>query len=527
VSDPSDFDLEATIARVTANRQHMRQTTDRRDFLAKRVRDLAPWGDFAFPAGDELAGQKLWFYVVPHKEMARVRDAGLVYATVHRDQRYCYVAVVAPDEPPAGAMPVARTHTGARPRSELERELERVEIEIEDVVAERHELTKWLLLIAANLAQAEDRAACELVAAQALEEAEFFVIQAWMKADDLAAAEAFAAEHQLAMIAELPRPDDDPPTLLQNPPAAAAGEDLVEFYKTPAYGEWDPSPIVFYSFVLFFAMIMADAGYGLVLAALVGYFWTSMGTSATGVRLRRLGAGLAGGTIAFGILRGGYFGFSPAPDTVLGWLDLIDLNDIDTMMKLSITIGVSHIVLASVLKARRATSTSARLQPLGWSAAALGGLLMYLGHGGFGASIGVALLVAGIAMVAAFASDRAVGSAKGLALRALDGLMSLAGISKMFGDILSYMRLFALGLAGSSLALTVNDLAGQVAHALPGIGILLAALIVLFGHVVNLALCVMSGVVHGLRLNVIEFFNWGLTEEGRPFRPFAKKEVRT
>ena len=94
----------------------------------------------------------------------------------------------------------------------------------------------------------------------------------------------------------------------------------------------------------------------------------------------------------------------------------------------------------------------------------------------------------------------------------------------MFGDVLSYIRLFALGLAGSSLAVTINDLADQVAHALPGPGLLLAILVVLLGHVINLALCLMSGVVHGLRLNVIEFFNWGLAEEGYPFRPFAKME---
>jgi V/A-type H+-transporting ATPase subunit I len=86
------------------------------------------------------------------------------------------------------------------------------------------------------------------------------------------------------------------------------------------------------------------------------------------------------------------------------------------------------------------------------------------------------------------------------------------------------MRLFALGLAGSSLAITINNLAGQVTDALPGPGLLIGILIILVGHVVNLALCLMSGVVHGLRLNVIEFFKWGLSEEGYPFRAFAKKE---
>jgi V/A-type H+-transporting ATPase subunit I len=155
----------------------------------------------------------------------------------------------------------------------------------------------------------------------------------------------------------------------------------------------------------------------------------------------------------------------------------------------------------------------------------LGGLAMYLGNGTVFANLGIVLIVAGLALVAIFGSDRVIGSAKDGVMRALDGLMSLSAVGKLFGDVLSYMRLFALGLAGSSLALTINSLADQVAHALPGPGILIAILVVLLGHVINLALCIMSGVVHGLRLNVIEFFNWGLAEDGRPFRPFAKKEM--
>ena len=95
-----------------------------------------------------------------------------------------------------------------------------------------------------------------------------------------------------------------------------------------------------------------------------------------------------------------------------------------------------------------------------------------------------------------------------------------------FGDVLSYMRLFALGLASASLALTFNDLAAGARNALPGLGVLVGGLILVLGHTLNLALGVMSGVVHGLRLNFIEFYNWGLPEEGMAFRRFARKEVR-
>ena len=217
VRDADGFDIDATVDLVMANRQGMRDATDRRDFLNKRIRDLRPWGDFAFPPGDELAGQKLWFYTVPHKEMAKVRESDLVWEIVHRDNRHCHVAVIAEDEPPSSAMPVPRTHTGARPRSDLQRELERVEIEIEDIVAKRQELTKWIHLVSANLARAEDQAARERVAAEAFDDEDLFAVQGWIRSDHVEEAQQFAAKHELAMVVEEPGPE------------------------APGYREWDPS----------------------------------------------------------------------------------------------------------------------------------------------------------------------------------------------------------------------------------------------------------------------------------------------
>ncbi|MDH3772147.1 MAG: V-type ATP synthase subunit I, partial [Nitrospirota bacterium] len=376
-------------------------------FLVKRIRDLQPWGDFAFPPEDELAGQKFWFYTVPHKDMDQLRQSELVWQIVHRDNRHCHVAVIAEDEPASSSMPVARTHTGARPRSDLQRELERVEIEIEEIVAKREELTKWIHLISANLTQAEDQAARELAAAEALDDTDLFAVQGWLRADDVGLAQNFAAEHELAMMVEDPGPEDKPPTLMANRPGLSSGEDLVEFYQTPGYREWDPSTIVFFSFALFFAMIMADAGYGLILTAVVAYYWKRMGESATGLRMRKLAAALAGATIGYGILTGGYFGVSPPEGSLLGFFHILDLNDINAQMKLSITIGVAHIVLANAIKSHHAVGLSGRLQPLAWSCGAIGGLLMYLGAGSsFWFGLGVVLLAVGLIAVAVFASDR-------------------------------------------------------------------------------------------------------------------------
>jgi V/A-type H+-transporting ATPase subunit I len=95
-------------------------------------------------------------------------------------------------------------------------------------------------------------------------------------------------------------------------------------------------------------------------------------------------------------------------------------------------------------------------------------------------------------------------------------------VSKVFGDVLSYLRLFALGLAAIKLAEAFNQLAAG-SFALKGVGVALGILVLVVGHAINLTMGIMGGVVHGLRLNVIEFFNWSLPEEGAKYHAFSRK----
>ena len=130
-----------------------------------------------------------------------------------------------------------------------------------------------------------------------------------------------------------------------------------------------------------------------------------------------------------------------------------------------------------------------------------------------------------VLVVLGSAGERSIQRPRDWLLRAADGFLAITHVTKLFGDVLSYMRLFALGLASASLATTFNALAGEIAHGLSGIGILFAILVLLFGHTINIALGILSGVVHGLRLNYIEFFGWALAGEGQPFKAFAHRST--
>ena len=193
------------------------------------------------------------------------------------------------------------------------------------------------------------------------------------------------------------------------------------------------------------------------------------------------------------------------------------------MMGLSVLVGGIHVLLANVMDARRYADWRDGLASVGWACAVGGGLLFGAGAAipsvALLKSIGGGAIVLGLLLVVGFTAWREKPSK-----RLLQGLLGLTRISGAFGDILSYLRLFALGLASASLALAFNDMAAGIRSAVPGVGLLLALLVLAFGHALNLLLGISSGVIHGLRLNVIEFFNWGLKDEGRLFTPFRRKE---
>ena len=487
---------------------------DERDFLRNRISDVRQWGDFHFAPPGEMNGLSLWFYIVPHQQIEAVEKTGLTWEIVNRDQQFAYVVVVSEDEPVG--MPVERVLVGAKSLSDLELRLEEVELKLDEIQFEREGLTRGLTIYERNMNRLEDMAA-RAKAAQLTNDSEpLFALQAWApreRHEDLCE---FADSNGLAIVIAEPSADDDPPTLLHNPSKWQVGESLVKFYMTPNYRLWDPSMVVLFSFALFFSMIISDAGYGAVMVAMLLISRKKLRGTAAGV----LCSLLAFGTVVWGVLVGSYFGLSPSEGSFLAPLQILDLNDMDTMMLLSILIGAGHVILANAVTAWRQRSSPASLAPLGWIIAISGSLLLWLGGESLGA-IGWGGLGAGLGFVFLFSG---AGEKCGLLKRVGMGFMGLTRVTSAFGDILSYLRLFALGLASASLAVAFNDLAHTAREGLGGFGILIALVVLVVGHTLNFVLAIVSGFVHGLRLNLIEFFNWSVTEEGRPFEAFRKNE---
>ncbi|MDI1230694.1 MAG: V-type ATPase 116kDa subunit family protein [Methylobacter sp.] len=518
VIDKKRFNAVNVQRQTLAVRNRLRDLEDERDFLLKRIQDIRPWGEFVLPPLQQMGEQRLWFYAVPHKELSRIKASASVWEVIRRDNRFCYVIVVSEDEPLD--MPVPRIHLGSKSLHELEVRLDEVEFIIEDVQAERAYLTRWHDLFSHDLNQLQDRAVCESAATQAYTNDAAFALQGWAPEESLATLKDYAQKQAFHFAAEASKPEDNPPTLMRNPSWLAAGEDLVTFYMTPGYRTWDPSSVTFVSFVIFFAMILADAGYAVVLMLGLMSVWKKMGLSYSGRRFRPLMLSVVMASLIFGVMVGSYFGVTPDDASWLGKLHVLEISDTERMMLLSVVIGVFHIVLANVMDAYRSEHWQDKLPSIGWAGVICGGFMLAISGSASAAgwqTPSIALIAIGAVLIVGFTAPRE----KPLA-RFVHGLLGLTRLSSALGDVLSYLRLFALGLASGSLAVEFNNMALGVYEGYPGIGLFFALLVLILGHTVNLLLGIISGVIHGLRLNVIEFFNWGLKEEGTLYKPFKK-----
>ncbi len=522
-----DFDVESFVKETLSLQLNIRRASDKKELIVQRLADIEPWGNINYPPKADLNNYHFWYYILPLDKRDALLNIVLPWSIVHKDNKNAYVVVVSKCEPKSELLPVPRVHLGSKSKMALLDELEELELVLDDLSAKRQSLSRFIYLLSVNIAKADDKAALGNASQKIFTDKHLVALQGWVPVTRKNEVEEFARESGFACLFSKPDKNEIPPTLLSQPKKMDAAKDLALFYQVPGYYGWDPSKLLFASFSLFFAMILADAGYGLLLLCGLLLMWKKLGHSDKGKAYRLLGLSLTISTVIYGSLVGSYFGVSPAPNSLLDQIHIIDVNDFDLMMKISIIIGAIHIGIANVSMAYVNRHRRIAFAKLGWLLLIYGGLLYWLvGENLTGKFVSYLFAGLGTLFVILFSSERVINKPSDHLIRILEGIFSLKNSLNAFGDVLSYMRLFALGLASASLAITFNDLARDAYSSISGGGLLIAILILLVGHLLNLALSLMSGVVHGLRLNYIEFYNWGQTEEGTEFQTFTRKEVK-
>lgn len=332
--------------------------------------------------------------------------------------------------------------------------------------------------------------------------------------------------------------EDNAPIKLKNNAFTRMYEVLTKMYGMPDYAEFDPTPILAPFFSLFFAFCMGDAGYGLVLIVFGFIMKKKLSKSLRGMMNLVITLGVF--TAVVGAVLGTFFGVSlfdlELPDKLKQFMIVGKIGETtyDKQMLLALIIGVVHISIAMTVKAVAQTVRFGFKESLSawcWLLLVVGfvctGGLSFFKIISEDVSTWAFILIGGISAIGIYLLNNLhrnvfvnIGAGVWDTYNMATGLM---------GDILSYIRLYALGLAGGMLGGVFNQLAFMVNDATgPAIGWLFCGLILLFGHSLNIAMSCLSAFVHPLRLTFVEYFkNSGYDGKGEAYKPFTVVKKQT
>lgn len=526
----SSVTIETILDDIITLKADLKHKNDQLDVINQQIKLIEPWGNFALPESEFDQYFTLWFYRFPVKNQRQLNELEYPWQMVNKTHKYYYVVVISEDQKTPNIDKAHRDDLGSLSLSELNNQKEKITLEIEECNLKRIALSKYAFVLKSKVAEIQNRNQFARALASIQDESGFFVLKAWIPVKKLAELKLLSDKVGFAFIAESPSDNDTPPTLLAPQSFFSAGAILSAIYQTPNYNRWDPSIHLYLSFSVFFAIILSDVGYALVLSILflaIGFIYRK---NSIVKQFDSLMFSIFLASSIWGLMVGSFFGYEMSAISTVIDLKIIDLNNYNWMMKISVGIGVIHIVLANITSAVSSLTNSEKfslnlLSKLGWCLVATGGYCywLFMNQTEFLTSLSW-LMAAGFALIFVFSEPLKSFRGKYIKKSLISGFVALSNLTKLFGDALSYMRLFALGLASASLAITFNNLSAQFFNE-AGIGYIFGAIIFIIGHLVNIVLGVMSGVVHGLRLNFIEFYNWSDPGEGYVFKPFYLKEI--
>jgi len=320
---------------------------------------------------------------------------------------------------------------------------------------------------------------------------------------------------------------EEVPVYIKNPRWISIINPVMKFIDiVPGYREVDVSIYFLIAFALFFAMLVGDAGYGLIFL-LVAFLFRKKMTA----QMRVLIYVLSGATIVWGVLSGTYFGAEKIAALpflqalVLPEIASFGADNISFMMHLSFLIGAIHLTVAHGIRTAMFINSVRALSEVGWIALVWGLFLVteQLVLGRAMPDWGIWLFVVGAALVALFSAE-----SKSIFKSMLVSLANLPlSLISGFSDIVSYVRLFAVGMATAAVAASFNNMILPEGTAGMGfLNLILAAIALILGHGLNIALALMAVMVHGIRLNMLEFAgHLGVQFSGEAYAPFKLRSL--
>ena len=494
--------------------------------LRKDADELVPWGQFDAKSFDRLKemGLKLHFYKA--KAIDPEWKEQYAISEISNLGGYSYFVVVSDTDD--YDFPLKELPAPDRDYAAIQKQIADLEAQVKQ---KEHRLAqlKWHEpVLQAEMDKTLSKLDLHLAHVSGEKAAEDYitVFEGFAPAENEPALHDMLEKENILYLVDKAKVDDNPPIKLKNNKFVSKFELLTDMYGRPKYDEFDPTVFISIFFMLFFAFCMGDAGYGLVLILAGILLKKKMPNIAS------LGVVLGIATTVIGLLFHTFFSmdmleWSWIPEGVKKCMVPKQIFGFDGTMVLAILVGIVHICLAMIVKTYQSTKVKGFANSLatwGWTLLIVGGVIV----GGL-ALMGVIdkALTKWIVIVIGCLSALGIFFLNDLHRNPLlnvgSGLWETYNTATgLLGDVLSYLRLYALGLAGAKLGEAFNAI-GLQALGDGGARWIAFILIVLVGHTLNVAMCVLGAFVHPLRLNFLEFFkNSGYEGSGRRYKPLTQ-----
>lgn len=550
--EPKAYDGKATdlVRKIDSLRSTVETCQSERVQLQREFERIARWGDFDPDKikGLSAAGLQMTLHSASRKVAEEVMhrcesQSDHMVVPVFEEGGKSFFAIVGPADEDASIPMVTDEPLPERSVSSLKAELEKLDDKLSRTQAQIDELLPYGETLSQRLAELQNELSYQLVRGSVNEDeaGNLHILTGWIPASEQDRFEQFLQDKEAVYLLEAPQTNDQAPVKLRNSKFTKLFEPILRIFSLPNYREMDPTPFFAPFYTLFFGLCVADLGYGILL--LIGGLIALAVIKRKSVRpLLYLILVLSTSVAVCGFLLNDFFGLKITelanPHSPIA--KAVAFDNIHSAMMLAIVLGIVQIMLGYVLRAinqTRAHGLAGGLKPLGVVLILLGVVLKSLSVLGpafavgplpFGAMaaalphsgmIGYVLLGAGLLLLLLFNSLE-----KKIFIRPLTGLWELYELlTTVPGYILSYLRLFALGLAGALLGETTIKLAEMVrGHS--AVGFVLMILVFLLGSLINFAIGLLSAFVHSLRLTFVEFYNsLGFKGGGLSYEPFKFK----
>jgi V/A-type H+-transporting ATPase subunit I len=538
-SAPKPKDLDELRSVVLKHWSNVELAEVENELLKKDKARLLPWGDFNWQTIESLEeeGIKLKFYTAPLKEYRKYDFTGIYQFEIQTRKPDVFFVVVEKDEPLE--LPFEQIELPRKTIHQVDESIARNQQLISETKSMIHSYRYTIPALEAHLLILDDQINYEITqhSFSDMGEGKIMHLQGWFPAGAETKVKAFLEEKNLSYIIEEPSKNDRVPVILKNRSYNKRFEPITKIFQLPDYYEFDLTPVIAVFYPIFFGYCLGDAGYGLVLIVI------SLMARKTILKNNQVFAdlGMILGVVSaiLGIVKGGTFFGIPILEhqdvVVFGFLSRFVVVPEDpeityNTFSVALMIGLFQIILGviiSIVRKIKYQSVVYSISGVGKLLIIIGAVVLFLGKmqeiEAFMpyATLAWVLFVGGIILVLFF-HDPSLPLLKRVGGGVLPVYFIFTGL---LGDTLSYIRLFALGVASSILGLVVNQIGNQIMG--EGIFSITGAIVFLiFGHTLNLALASLGSFVHPLRLTFVEFYmNAEFKGGGIPYKPFKKRFV--